>query len=133
MKRSTRRPASWGGTAFMIEALVLLAALIACMAVLTQLFTHALATSQDGERTAQAIAVAQCAAEEFSADPAAVYAGKPVGEGVAATGRDGFDVACDVERTTQEAGTMYAARITVSDGAGEAYELEAKRYVSGVR
>lgn len=132
MSMAKNKRSNWAGTAFMVEALVLLAVLVACMAVFTQLFAYALTTAQESERTSSTVIAAQNAAEEFSADPESVYASKPVGEGVAENGADGQYVSCDVTKTAQAAGTMYAAHITVSDNAGVAYELDATRYVSGV-
>lgn len=133
MASKLKERTNWSGTAFMVEALVLLAVLVACMAVFTQLFTHALSTANDSERLSNAVTVAQSAAEEFSADPAAVYAGQPVGEGVAANGADGLDVTCDVSRAQQGAGTMYTAHISVADANGPVYELDTTRYVSEVK
>lgn len=127
------KQAHWGTTAFMVEALVLLAVLVACMAVFTQLFAHALTTTHNSERLSSAVAVAQSAAEEFSADPVAVCAGQEVGQGIAAHGTDEFSVSCNVSSTPQEAGTLYAAHISVSDENGQAYELDATRYVSKVK
>lgn len=132
MSMANRKRSNWAGTAFMVEALVLLAVLVACMAVFTQLFAHAITTAQESERTSNAVIAAQNAAEEFSADPESVYAGKPVGEGVAANGTEDEQVVCNVTKTAQAAGTLYAAHITVSDSVGIAYELDVTRYVSGV-
>ena len=90
-------------TAFLIEALVLMAVLIASMAVFTQLFTHSAVAAHQAEELTRATLLAQNAAEEFSSDPAAVAAGKTVGQGVAAgnvsavDGSDGLAVSCDVD------------------------------------
>ncbi len=133
MAAKPEKRSNWSGTAFMVEALVLLAVLVACMAVFTQLFTHALSTANNSERLSNAVTIAQSAAEEFSANPAAVYAGQEVGEGVAANGAGGFDVTCDVSSAQQSAGTMYTAHISVADGDGQIYELDTTRYVSEVK
>ena len=119
-------------TAFLIEALVLMAVLIASMAVFTQLFTHSAVAAHQAEELTNA-------AEEFSSDPAAVAAGKTVGQGVAAgnvsavDGSDGLTVSCDVDSDAQGRGALYTARITVSDDSGEVYALDASRYESRVR
>ena len=136
-------------TAFLIEALVLMAVLIASMAVFTQLFTHSAVAAHQAEDLTRATLLAQNAAEEFSSDPAAVAAGKTVGQGVAAgktvgqgvaagnvsavDGSDGLTVSCDVDSDAQGRGTLYTAHITVSDDSGEVYALDASRYESGVR
>lgn len=132
MAAKPEKRSNWSGTAFMVEALVLLAVLVSCMAVFTQLFTHALSTAHNSERLSGAVTVAQSAAEEFSADPVAVSAGQEVGEGVAANGADGFTVTCNVTSERQNAGTVYAAHISVADEDGQVYELDATRYVSEV-
>ena len=122
-------------TAFLIEALVLMAVLIASMAV----FTHSAVAAHQAEDLTRATLLAQNAAEEFSSDPAAVAAGKTVGQGVAAgnvsavDGSDGLTVSCDVDSDAQGRGTLYTAHITVSDDSGEVYALDASRYESGVR
>ena len=121
--------------AFMVESLVLLAALIATMAVFTQLFAGSMTTTEQTRRTTEAAVIAQNAAEEFSSDAVSVAAGKPVGRGVAQGGTDGsggFSVDCDVSSQPQAAGTIYKAHITVYDAKGTAYELDATRYVSEV-
>ena len=129
-------------TAFLIEALVLMAVLIASMAVFTQLFTHSAVAAHQAEDLTRATLLAQNAAEEFSSDPAAVAAGKTVGQAVgtvaagnvsAVDGSDGLTVSCDVDSDAQGRGTLYTAHITVSDDSGEVYALDASRYESGVR
>ena len=110
-------------TAFLIEALVLMAVLIASMAVFTQLFTHSAVAAHQAEELTKATLLAQNAAEEFSSDPAAVAAGKTVG----------LTVSCDVDSDAQGRGALYTARITVSDDSGEVYALDASRYESRVR
>lgn len=125
-------------TAFLIEALVLMAVLIASMAVFTQLFTYSAVAAHQAEELTRATLLAQNAAEEFSSDPAAVAAGKTVGQGAAGNvsavdGSDGLTVSCDVDSDAQGRGTLYTAHITVSDDSGEVYALDASRYESGVR
>ena len=122
----------WASTAFLIEALVLMAALAACLAVFAQLLGSSAAAAQDGQRLQRAITVAQNAAEEFSADPAAVSQGKPVGEGIALNGADGYAVACDVVEQPEKAGPLYTAHVSVSDERGEAFSLDTSRYVRAV-
>ena len=126
-------------TAFLVEALVLMAVLIASMAVFTLLFTHSAVAAHQAKNLTRATLLAQNAAEEFSSDPAAVAAGKTVGQGVAAgdvpavDDSDGLTVSCNVDSDVQGRGTLYTARITVSDDSGEVYALDVSRYESGVR
>ena len=116
-------------TAFLIEALVLMAVLIASMAVFTQLFTHSAVAAHQAEDLTRATLLAQNAAEDFSSDPAAVAAGNVS----AVDGSDGLTVSCDVDSDAQGRGTLYTAHITVSDDSGEVYALDASRYESGVK
>ncbi len=119
-------------TAFIVETLALLAVLVISMAVFTQLFSRAASTANESARLCQAVNVAEDVAEEFSANPTAVAAGKKVGNGVAIDGSNGFTVSCDVDTETRGAGTLYQAHIEVSDQEGVAYELNTSRYVSEV-
>ena len=98
----------------------------------TQLFTHSAVAAHQAEDLTRATLLAQNAAEEFSSDPAAVAAGKTVGQGVAAGNVSAVD-GCDVDSDAQGRGTLYTAHITVSDDSGEVYALDASRYESGVR
>lgn len=124
---------SWTGTAFMVEALVLLFFLVASLAVFTQLFAYSANGAKQAQRLTQATELAQNAAEEFSANPQAVAAGQTVGLGTAQGGNaDGFTVSCNVSDEAQGHGTYYTAHISVSDNEGEAYALDASRYVEGV-
>lgn len=120
-------------TAFVVETLILLVALVSSMGVLTQLFSRSIAASQHSERLCQAVNVAENAAEEFAADPAGVAAGKEVGRGVALKGRDGYRVSCETAQVERSAGTLWRAHITVSDSQGKVYSLDTSRYVSEVR
>ena len=126
---------AWSHTAFMVEALFLLAFLIAAMAVVTQLFAGAAAQAREADHITQATVLAQSAAEEFSSNPQAVAKGAAVGQGVAAgeSTKDDLQVACTVDADKQTAGTFYTAHITVSDDTSEIYALDASRYVSGVK
>lgn len=120
-------------TAFVVETLILLVALVSSTGVLTQLFSRSIAASQQSERLCQAVNVAESAAEEFAADPAGVAAGKKVGRGVALKGRDGYRVSCETAQVERSAGTLWRAHITVSDSQGKVYSLDTSRYVSEVR
>ena len=121
-------------TAFLVEALVLMAVLIASMAVFTLLFAHSAVAAHQAKDLTRATLLAQNAAEEFSSDPAAVAAGKTVGQGVSAVDdSDGLTVSCNVDSDVQGRGTLYTAHITVSDDSGEVYALDVSRYESGVR
>ena len=120
-------------TAFVVETLILLVALVSSMGVLTQLFSRSIAVSQQSDRLCQAVDVAENAAEEFACDPAGVAAGKKVGRGVALKGCGGYKVSCETEQVKRSAGTLWRAHITVSDSQGKIYALDTSHYVSEVR
>lgn len=136
-KRGGAGRPGWTGAAFMVESIVLLAAIVACMAVFASLFARSALEGAESTGTTRAVQLAQNAAEEFSSDPASVAAGVAVGQGVAAgsaNGEEGLSVSCDVAEQDTAAGTYYTARITVTDDAGKTvYALDAARYVKGAR
>lgn len=116
------RPPLWHGTAFLIEALVLVAFLMAALAVVLSLFASARAEEARAARLSEAVTLAQNAAEAFAATD------KPVSrvrqEAGTQTG-DLYVVAVDVAAEEHAAGTLYTATISVaaadtSGGAGAA-------------
>ncbi len=134
---------SWTNLAFVVEALILLFAIIVSMTVFTSLYAKAGTLATRSEDLTAAIKMAQSAAEEFSNDPASVAAGTPVGLGFAAGQKDtaALSVTCDVTSSKTDAGTLYQAHITVNDSdvaagssdgaaASEIFSLDASRYVS---
>lgn len=134
---------AWTNAAFVVESLVLLVAIVSCIAIFTSLFAKASAVSTKAQETTMAVQLAQNAAEEFSSDPAAVAAGKAVGENAAGTSGV-LAVKVEVDEEKCAAGTLYTAHISVVDTTGtsataagetgaELYSLDASRYVSEVR
>lgn len=139
--------ASWHGTALLVEALVLLAFLVASLALFMQVFAQARGMGAEGSQLAQAVAMASNLAEEFAADPATEP--EPLE-------RDGLTASCEVATvaaggangtggqtgsgaddtpsggSSGAAGTLYRATILVTDGDGdEVYRLVTERYASG--
>ena len=102
-RTSDARPA-WSGMAVLVEAMLVLAFLIASLAVVTQLFAKAAMRASEGEQLAQAVALATTTAERFAADPTGA-------EGSFAEGD--LLVTCDVEATPAAAGTLFDATISV--------------------
>lgn len=109
------------GMAFLIEALVVLALLMMSLAVFVKLFSSAQLEGVQSVQQSQAIMMATNAAEVFSANPTKVEH---------AVTADGLTTTCDVEAVPHDAGTLYNATITVSDGESELYVLRTARYVS---
>lgn len=139
--------ASWHGTALLVEALVLLAFLVASLALFMQVFAQARGMGAEGSELAQAVAMASNLAEEFAADPATEP--EPLE-------RDGLTASCEVATVAADdadhagsqtdpdadgapagdssgaAGTLYRATILVTDGDGdEVYRLVTERYARG--
>lgn len=139
--------ASWHGTALLVEALVLLAFLVASLALFMQAFAQARGMGAEGSELAQAVAMASNLAEEFAADPATEP--EPLE-------RDGLTASCAIATVAADdadhagsqtdpdadgapagdssgaAGTLYRATILVTDGDGdEVYRLVTERYARG--
>ncbi len=111
-RRASHVKSSWHGKAFLVEALVLLAFLVMSLAVLLTLFVNARLESAGGERLAQAVHLAQNAAEEFAANPTDAEA--------LAIVQDGLAVSAQLTYEPHESGTLVRAVITVTEQSGEA-------------
>lgn len=123
-----KRRSNWSNTAFLVESLVLLFFLIACLAVFTQMFAHSWRASSDASKLSAACVVAQNAAEEFEANPQTAH--NDTIDVSAASGTN-FHVSRTIESEATATGTMYTVHIAVSDDTGEVYSLEAQRYMEG--
>ena len=139
--------ASWHGTALLVEALVLLAFLVASLALFMQVFAQARGMGAEGSELAQAVAMASDLAEEFAADPAAepeplerdgltascavaTVAADDAGHTDGQTGSEADDTPSGI--SSGAAGTLYRATILVTDGDGdEVHRLVTERYASG--
>lgn len=122
-RESQSRRSSWHGAAFLVEALILLAFLIASMAIFFQLFSAASMQGKESVRLTEAVTLASSAAEEFAADPTSVPAGQTV---------NGYQVEWNVTPHATSAGVLYDAHIVVSQDGQELYALDTSRYVSEV-
>lgn len=111
-RRASHVKSSWHGKAFLVEALVLLAFLVMSLAVLLALFVNARLESAGGERLAQAVHLAQNAAEEFAANPTDAEA--------LAIVQDGLAVSAQLSYESHESGTLVRAVIAVTEQSGEA-------------
>lgn len=111
-RRASHVKSSWHGKAFLVEALVLLAFLVMSLAVLLTLFVNARLESAGGERLAQAVHLAQNAAEEFAANPTDAEA--------LAIVQDGLAVSAQLTYEPHESGTLVRAVIAVAEQSGEA-------------
>ncbi|WP_080799635.1 hypothetical protein [Arabiibacter massiliensis] len=117
-----RADTAWHGTAFVVEALVLLLFLAFALAMFMQLFGAAHARGVEERALTQAVLLATNSAEEFAAAPA---------EGAqTAEGEDGLVVEREVTGEKMAGGTLYEAIITVRRDGDEVYRLETSRYAS---
>lgn len=126
--RSLRRGAyhTWSGTAFVVEALILLAFLVAALAILLTLFSDAHLRAEDTLRLEAAVTVASDEAEAFGANPFAVPAEQEV------TYQDQTCVVRIASDTSVYAGgVLYGATISVVFQEEELYTLHTSRYVRG--
>lgn len=123
---------SWHGTAFLVEALLLLAVLTGCIAVFMQLYADASQISTQDAYLSRAVQLASNEAERFAADPAA----GDTSHDDLADGGYSFRTKCSVTANETEAGTLYVANITVTrldENNAEVepdYSLTTSRYVS---
>lgn len=137
-KASDRR--TWHGAAFIVEALVLLAFLMASLAVLVGLMGSAHERGSAADELSCATILAANDAEKFAADPAAPHDAErfasvdgslvKLGDGNAEDGTPVYELVRIVTPRTQEAGTLYEARILVSCDGKPVYELSTSRYAS---
>lgn len=131
---------TWHGTAFVVEALVLLVFLAFALAVFMQLFGAAHNRGLGERQLTQAVLLASNAAEEFAAAPLAgtsaeafdgdgnaLVASAEAGAGEAA---DAYVVSREVVPVLMENGTLYRASIAVFCDGEAVYKLETSRYVS---
>lgn len=105
------RPPLWHGTAFLIEALVLVAFLMAALAVVLSLFASARTEEARAARLSEAVTLAQNAAEAFAATDEPV---SRVSQEAGAQTGDLYVVTVDVAAEERAAGTLYTATISVS-------------------
>ena len=114
------------GFAFLIEALIVLAFLMGCLAVFVRLFSAAQLEGLAATRLSEAVVVATNRAEEFSANPTNTSG---------ATTENDLRVECKVKKEPGKGGTLFKATIVVHDernGDAEIFSLETSRYMSGV-
>lgn len=123
-RRTSNVKSPWHGKAFLVEALVLLAFLVMSLAVLITLFVNAQLESAGGERLAQAVHLAQNAAEEFAANPTDAEA--------LAIEQDGLAVTAQLSYEPHESGTLVRAVIAVTEQGGEAEAAGAAAGADGV-
>ncbi len=117
---SKRRGAAapWRGTAFLVEACLLLAVVVGAVVVFAALFARAGAEGARAEQMARAVVAARDAAELFAADGADASGERAVG-----------DLLVSVETSDDEevAGLQRAVIVVTDSGGAELYRLETAR------
>ncbi|MBR0404708.1 MAG: hypothetical protein IJI68_05850 [Eggerthellaceae bacterium] len=112
----------WSGTAFLVEAMLLLVIIMASLAVFTQLFAESAERANASRSLTDAVAAATATAELFCADPTGVKSEFMEGD---------LRVVCQVTPERRTGGVIYYATISVygtesvdSDADGSASEAE---------
>lgn len=100
---------TWASVAFMVESVVLLVFLAAALAVLTNVFATALASSVESGVQDEAVVAASSVAERFAADPVDLEPEIALGS---------LHVSSAVTQERRAGGTMYRAEIAVYDATG---------------
>ena len=145
-QRHDRR--SWHGMAFIVEALVLLAFLVASLAVLIQLMGAAQERGMIADELSNAIVLASNDAEAFAACPTdddaislfalsngalveiADTSDRAEEEAYGGDSDTVYEVVRTVERRAEAAGMLYEAHIEVACDERTIYELDTSRYIS---
>lgn len=116
--RRPREAAPWRGTAFLVEACLLLAVIVGCVAVFASLFARAGGEGAQAEELTRAVVAARDAAEVFAAEGTDAAGEREVGQ---------LAVSVDVTEDDEVAGLLRAT-IVVRDAEGaEVYRLETAR------
>ena len=113
---------TWAARAFIVEAIVLLAFLIASSAVFVQMASASIALARESETAAAAVSAATATAERFAADPT------DVGE-ITRTGD--LVVVCVVSSSERAGGTLYHADIEIYKSGDVPAELVASGDLAG--
>ncbi len=133
------RSSAFSGAAFVIEALILLVFLAACLALFMSMFGTANEIGVENTRQEQAITLAANEAELFAADPTGSFGAHEVSVATGLAGRTAtsaspeteiFTVRCDVTPEAMAAGTLYRALITITFEGETLYSLQTAHYVS---
>lgn len=131
-----RRP--WHGSAFIVEALLLLVFLVASLAVIMQVIGGAHERGSEADHLSNAVVLASNDAEKFAAGPAegdlsttfALVDGMLVEAAPGdAEGAERYSVARTVQAHAEQAGTLYEAHIEVSSDGEVVYQVDTARYV----
>lgn len=129
---------SWGGSAFILESLLLIVFFIASFAIILMLLSTSYAKGQQAEEITNAVMLASQDAETFALDPTSTpepkhYAMGSSGEMNEKSSYDPSVVYTVVRNVSTEetgAGILYKAHITVNYGSKEVYAIDTAKYVA---
>ncbi len=117
------RKGAWRGTALIVEILVILVVVVACLTVFVKLFSYAYTSNAYDQHRAHAITLATNQAERFTADTSPATGTFTQDEGK-------YTTTWTVTAEPTERGTLYSAVILVSYADQELYTLSTASYVS---
>ena len=117
------RKGAWRGTALIVEILVILVVVVACLTVFVKLFSYAYTSNAYDQHRAHAITLATNQAERFAADTSPATGTFTQDEGK-------YTTTWTITAEPTERGTLYSATISVSYTDQELYTLSTARYVS---
>ena len=117
------RKGAWHGTALIVEILVILVVVVACLTVFVKLFSYAYTSNAYDQHRAHAITLATNQAERFAADTSPATGTFTQNEGK-------YTTTWTMTAEPTKRGTLYSAVISVSHTDQELYTLSTASYVS---
>ena len=117
------RKGAWQGTALIVEILVILVVVVACLTVFVKLFSYAYTSNAYDQHRAHAITLATNQAERFAADTSPATGTFTQNEGK-------YTTTWTITAEPTKRGTLYSAVISVSHTDQELYTLSTASYVS---
>ena len=116
------RKGAWRGTALIVEILVILVVVVACLTVFVKLFSYAYTSNAYDQHRAHAITLATNQAERFAADTSPAT-------GTFAQSEGKYTTTWTITAEPTKRGTLYSAVISVSYADQELYTLSTASYV----
>ena len=117
------RKGAWRGTALIVEILIILVVVVACLTVFVKLFSYAYTSNAYDQHRAHAITLATNQAERFAADTSPATSTFTQNEGK-------YTTTWTITAEPTKRGTLYSAVISVSYADQELYTLSTASYVS---
>ena len=117
------RKGAWRGTALIVEILVILVVVVACLTVFVKLFSYAYTSNAYDQHRAHAITLATNQAERFAADTSPATSTFTQNEGK-------YTTTWTITAEPTKRGTLYSAVISVYYADQELYTLSTASYVS---